>query len=42
MFGRPARFLSHEVDLSVEGAADAIAAVAPKVVVQAASVKPAP
>ena len=38
MFGRPARFLSHEVDLSVtDAAADAIAAVAPKVVVQAAS-----
>jgi hypothetical protein len=38
MFDRPARFTSHEVDLSVaNAAADAIAAVEPKVVVQAAS-----
>jgi len=38
MFGRPARFMSHEVDLSAENAAaGAIAAVEPKVVVQAAS-----
>jgi hypothetical protein len=38
MFGRPARFMAHEVDLSVDGAAaSAIAAVDPKVVVQAAS-----
>jgi len=38
LFDRPARFMSHEVDLSIaNAAADAIAAVAPKVVVQAAS-----
>lgn len=38
MFGRPARFMSHEVDLSEADAASAtIAAVAPKVIVQAAS-----
>ena len=38
MFDRPARFISHEVDLSVaDAAAEAIAAVEPKVVVQAAS-----
>ena len=38
MFGRPARFLSRRVDLSVaDAAADAIAAIAPEVVVQAAS-----
>jgi hypothetical protein len=38
MFDRPARFMAHAVDLSVaDAAADAIAAVAPKVVVQAAS-----
>ena len=38
MFSRPARLMSHEVDLLVaNAAADAIAAVEPKVVVQAAS-----
>jgi len=38
MFNRPARFMLHEVDLSVaNAAADAIAAVEPKVAVQAAS-----
>jgi hypothetical protein len=38
MFNRPARFISHEVDLSVaSAAADAIDTVEPKVVVQAAS-----
>lgn len=38
LFNRPARFMSHEVDLLVaNAAADAIAAVEPKVVVQAAS-----
>ncbi len=38
MFDRPARFVAHEVDLSVaDAAAEAIAAVEPKVVVQAAS-----
>jgi hypothetical protein len=38
MFDRPARFISHQVDLSVaNAAADVIAAVEPKVVVQAAS-----
>ena len=38
LFNRSARFMSHEVDLSVaSAAADAIAAVEPKVVVQAAS-----
>jgi hypothetical protein len=38
MFNRPARFVTHEVDLSVaDAAADAIAAIEPKVVVQAAS-----
>jgi hypothetical protein len=38
MFGRPARFTAREVDLSVaDAAADVIAAVTPKVVVQAAS-----
>jgi hypothetical protein len=38
MFGRPARLVSRVVDLSVaDAAAEAIAAVAPKVVVQAAS-----
>jgi hypothetical protein len=40
MFNRPARFMSHEVDLSVANAAvDAIASVEPKVVVQAASLQ---
>src|SRR5882724_12961829 len=35
MFGRPARFIAHQVDLSVaNAAADTITAVAPKVVVQ--------
>jgi saccharopine dehydrogenase-like NADP-dependent oxidoreductase len=38
LFGRPARFTSHEVDLSVpDAAATALAATEPKVVVQAAS-----
>jgi hypothetical protein len=38
LFNRPARFMSHEVDLSVaNAAAETIAAVEPKVVVQAAS-----
>ena len=38
MFGRPARFMTHEVDLSLaDAAAGTIAAVEPKVVVQAAS-----
>ena len=38
MFNRPARFVAHEVDLSVaDAAAEAIAAAEPKVVVQAAS-----
>jgi hypothetical protein len=38
MFNRPARVMSHQVDLSVpNAAAEAIAAVEPKVVVQAAS-----
>ena len=38
LFNRPARFISHHVDLSVaNAAADAIAATEPKVVVQAAS-----
>jgi hypothetical protein len=38
LFNRPARFMSHDVDLSVaNAAADAIAIVEPKVVVQAAS-----
>lgn len=38
MFNRPARLVTHEVDLSVaDAAADAIAAIEPKVVVQAAS-----
>jgi hypothetical protein len=38
MFGRPARFVTHNVDLSgATAAAETIAAVAPKVVVQAAS-----
>jgi hypothetical protein len=40
LFNRPARFLSHEVDLSVANAArDVIAAVEPNVVVQAASLQ---
>src|SRR5436190_9331181 len=38
LFGRPVRFMSHEADLSVaSAAAEAIAAVEPAVVVQAAS-----
>ncbi len=38
MFNRPARLMTHEVDLSLDGAAaSAIAAAEPKVVVQAAS-----
>jgi hypothetical protein len=38
LFGRPARFVSHEVDLSIpDGAATTLAATEPKVVVQAAS-----
>jgi hypothetical protein len=38
LFNRPARFVSHEVDLSVpDAAADTLAATQPKVVVQAAS-----
>lgn len=40
MFERPARVMSHEIDLSVaDAAADAIAAIEPKVVVQAASLQ---
>jgi len=40
LFDRPARFIAHQIDLSVaNAAAETIAAVAPKVVVQAASLQ---